>query len=178
MQKDDSVPKFNLLVYCQKNRRRSIMTSFTQKDGRCLCCSLTLKAPNRNCSRRQFIFFFYFYLSKKIRFDFSCYVAEVSLETSSLIFSEKEWKTIYECRHSLKVLFTKFNVTCTLNEQCLKRLLFRRKHMFTDAIALHPGKGLWWNFRLKRKAAQVCVQSYSPYVRLCKTIIFPREDNI
>ena len=32
---------------------------------------LTLKAPNKNCSRRQFIFFFFFYLSKKIRPDFS-----------------------------------------------------------------------------------------------------------
>ena len=31
---------------------------------------LTLKAPDKNCSRRRFIF--YFYLSKKIRLDFSC----------------------------------------------------------------------------------------------------------
>ena len=31
---------------------------------------LTLKVPNKNCSCRHFIF--YFYLSKKIRLDFSC----------------------------------------------------------------------------------------------------------
>ena len=34
----------------------------------CLNRLLTLKAPNKNCSRRHFKF--YFYLSKKIRFDF------------------------------------------------------------------------------------------------------------
>ena len=32
--------------------------------------SLTLKVPNKNCSSRHFNF--YFYLSKKIRLDFSC----------------------------------------------------------------------------------------------------------
>ena len=31
---------------------------------------VTLKAQNKNCSRRHFNF--YFYLSKKIRLDFSC----------------------------------------------------------------------------------------------------------
>ena len=46
--------------------------------------TLTHKDPNKNCSRRYFIF--YLYLSKKIRLDFSC----DSLETSSLIFSDKQ----------------------------------------------------------------------------------------
>ena len=32
---------------------------------------VTLKAPNKNCSRRHFIFF-YFYFSKKIRLEVSC----------------------------------------------------------------------------------------------------------
>ena len=42
---------------------------------------LSLKAPNKNCSRQHFLFF-YFYLSKKIRLDFF-QVAEDYLETSS-----------------------------------------------------------------------------------------------
>ena len=33
--------------------------------------TLTLKAPNKNCRRGHFSFY-YFYLSKKIRLDFSC----------------------------------------------------------------------------------------------------------
>ena len=47
------------------------------------------------------ILIFYFYLSKKIRFDFFMWIlclAEDSPEQSSLIFSEKQWKNIYECR--------------------------------------------------------------------------------
>ena len=49
--------------------------------------SLTLKSPNKNCSRRHFNFLLLFL--EKIRLDFSC-EAEDSLETSSLIFSEKQ----------------------------------------------------------------------------------------
>ena len=36
------------------------------------------------------ILIFYFYLLKKMRLDFSCESSEDSLETSSLIFSEKQ----------------------------------------------------------------------------------------
>ena len=33
---------------------------------------LTLEMQNKNCSRRNFIYIFYFYVSKKIGFDVSC----------------------------------------------------------------------------------------------------------
>ena len=52
---------------------------------------LTLKAPDKNCSRRQHVNV-YFYLSKKIRLDFFMCLAEDSLQTSGLIFSEKQCK--------------------------------------------------------------------------------------
>ena len=61
---------------------------------------LILGVPNKNCSRRHFLIF-YFYLSKKIRLDSFMWIlclVEDSLETSSLIFSEKQRKNIYECR--------------------------------------------------------------------------------
>ena len=54
-------------------------------NGCCSCILLILKAPNKNCSRQHFNFI---YLSKKIRLEFSC--ESSSLETSSLIFSEKQ----------------------------------------------------------------------------------------
>ena len=45
---------------------------------------LALKAPNKNPKiAADDILFFYLYISKKIRLDFSC-------ETSSLMFSEKQ----------------------------------------------------------------------------------------
>ena len=51
---------------------------------------LTPKVPNKNCSKQHFNFF-YFYLSKKIRLDFSC-EAEDSLETSVLFSLENNEK--------------------------------------------------------------------------------------
>ena len=44
---------------------------------------------------------FYFCFSKKIKLDFFMRIlclAEDLIDTSSLIFSEKQWKNIYECR--------------------------------------------------------------------------------
>ena len=55
----------------------SSSTAFTADVG---LVGLTLKAPNKNCSRRYFSF--YFYLAKKC-------LAE-DFETFSLIFSEKQ----------------------------------------------------------------------------------------
>ena len=61
--------------------------------------ALTLKAPSKIAADDTFIFF-YFYLLKKIRLDVSC-------ESSArqrihmkyhLIFSEKQQKSIYQCR--------------------------------------------------------------------------------
>ena len=52
-----------------------------------LLLKLILKEPNNIAA--DDILILYFYLSKKIRLDFSC-VAEDSLETSNLIFSEKQ----------------------------------------------------------------------------------------
>ena len=77
---------------------------------------LTLKAPNKNCSRRHFKFLLLSF--EKIRLDISCKssayqrihlkhqvyqrsrscLSEDSLETSSLIFSEKQCKNINKCR--------------------------------------------------------------------------------
>ena len=60
---------------------------------------LTLKALNKNWSRRHFNFWLLSFEEKKAwRFKWILCLAEDSLETSSLIFSEKQWKTIYECR--------------------------------------------------------------------------------
>ena len=56
------------------------------------------KWTNKNCSRQHFNF--YFYLSKKNKAWFFMWIlclAEDSLETSSLIFSEKQGENIYEC---------------------------------------------------------------------------------
>ena len=55
---------------------------------------LTLKAPNKNCSRRHFKFYFYF--------------SENSLETPSLIFSEKQRKIFW--MSSAAVVFGAFRV--------------------------------------------------------------------
>ena len=60
---------------------------------------LTLKAPSKNCSRRHFNFLLLSFKENKAWFFMwiPCLV-EDSLETSSLIFSEKQWKNIYEWR--------------------------------------------------------------------------------
>ena len=59
---------------------------------------LTLKALNKNCSRRHFNFLlFSFEENKAWCFKWILCLAEDSHETSSLIFSEKQWKNIYEC---------------------------------------------------------------------------------
>ena len=50
------------VTLCSKNRQGAFIIA-----GALL--GLTLKVPNKNCSKRHF---FYFYLSKKIRLDFSC----------------------------------------------------------------------------------------------------------
>ena len=55
---------------------------------------LTLKVPNKICSRWHFIF----RENKTWFFMWILCQAEDSLETSNLIFSEKQWKCIYECR--------------------------------------------------------------------------------
>ena len=61
--------------------------------------TLTLKAPNKNCSRRHFNFsLLSFEKNKASFFMWILCLAEDSLETLSLIFSEKQWKNIYECR--------------------------------------------------------------------------------
>ena len=61
--------------------------------------NLTLKALNKNCSRRHFHFLlFSFEENKAWCFKWILCLAEDSHETSSLIFSEKQWKNIYECR--------------------------------------------------------------------------------
>ena len=60
---------------------------------------LTLKAPNKNCNRRDFNFLLLSLEENKAWFFmWILCLAEDSLETSSLIFSEKQWKKIYECR--------------------------------------------------------------------------------
>ena len=61
--------------------------------------SLTLKAPNKNCNRRHFNFLFLsFEENKAWFFMWILCLAEYSFESSSLIFSEKQWKNIYCCR--------------------------------------------------------------------------------
>ena len=85
----------NTLHYEARDRKIDDMTSlfgvhscyatfYTMQQLRCMCTPiymvflpflLTLKAPNKNCSRRHFLFpffFFYFYLSKEIRLGVSC----------------------------------------------------------------------------------------------------------
>ena len=47
-----------------------VYLAFTDTEKLTYCKHLTLKVPNKNCSRR--ILIFYIYLSKKIRLDFSC----------------------------------------------------------------------------------------------------------
>ena len=60
---------------------------------------LNFKAPNKNCSRRHLIFLLLSFEENKAWFFMWIFcLAEDSLETSSLIFSEKQWKNIYECR--------------------------------------------------------------------------------
>ena len=55
--------------------------------------AITLKAPNKNCSRRHFKFLLLsFEENKAWFFMWILCIAEVSLETSSIIFSEKQWK--------------------------------------------------------------------------------------
>ena len=70
-------------------------------------CYLTLKTPNKNLQKTTLIFF-YFHLNKKLKLDVSweslerihifmwifC-LTEDSHELSSLIFSEKQWKSVY-----------------------------------------------------------------------------------
>ena len=59
---------------------------------------LTLKAPNKHCSRRPFTFsLLSFEENKAWFFMWILCLAEDSLETSSLISSEKQRKNIYEC---------------------------------------------------------------------------------
>ena len=59
---------------------------------------LNLKAPNKNCSRRHFNFWLLSFQENKAWFFMWILCrAEDSLETSSLIFSEKQWKNICEC---------------------------------------------------------------------------------
>ena len=61
--------------------------------------NLTLKAPNKNCSRWHFNFLLLsFEENKPWCFKWIFCLAEDSLETSSLISSEKQWKNIYKCR--------------------------------------------------------------------------------
>ena len=61
--------------------------------------TLTLKAPNKNCSRRQYNFLLLsFEENKAWLFMWILCQAEDSLETISLITSEKQWKIIYEYR--------------------------------------------------------------------------------
>ena len=52
---------------------------------------LTLKAPNENCSRQHFIFF-YFYLSKEIRLDFSCERIHMKYQ---VLFSLKSYEKVF-----------------------------------------------------------------------------------
>ena len=60
---------------------------------------LTLKALNKNWGRRHFNFLLLsFEENKAWCFKWILCLAEDSHETSSLIFSEKQWKNIYECR--------------------------------------------------------------------------------
>ena len=60
---------------------------------------LTLKSPNRNCSRRHFNFLLLSFGDNKAWFfTWILCPAEDSLETSSLIFQKKkQWKNIYKC---------------------------------------------------------------------------------
>ena len=67
------------------------------------CClffgDLTLKVSNKNCSRRHFNFLLSsFEENKAWYFMWILCLAEDSHETSSFIFSEKQWKYIYEYR--------------------------------------------------------------------------------
>ena len=63
-----------------------------------ICFLLTLKVPNKICSRWHFNFLLLsFEENKAWCFKWILCLAEDSLETSSLIFSEKQWKHIYEC---------------------------------------------------------------------------------
>ena len=62
--------------------------------------SLTLKAPNKYCSRRHFNFIT-FYLSMKIRLDFSCESSaqqRIHLKHKVLFSLKNNEKNIYECR--------------------------------------------------------------------------------
>ena len=55
--------------------------------------TLTLKAPNKNCSRRHFNFLLLSFKENKAWFfRWILCLAENSFEISSLIFSEKQWK--------------------------------------------------------------------------------------
>ena len=61
------------------------------------CDFLNFKAPNKNCSRRHFNFLLLSFEENKACCSKWICLAEDSLGTSSLIFSEKQWKIIYEC---------------------------------------------------------------------------------
>ena len=72
------------------------------------CYTLTLKAPNKNCSRLHFNFLLLsFEENKAWFFMWILCLAEDSLETSSLSFSEKQWKIF-------------MNVVCCSCDWCFK----------------------------------------------------------
>ena len=83
-----------LLPLFNKITLQSVLASYMQYSS--IRLHMTLRQRQTKIAADD-ILIFYFYLSKKIRLDVSCESsarAEDSLETWSLIFSEKQWKTM------------------------------------------------------------------------------------
>ena len=89
-----------------------------------ICILLTLKAPNKNCSRRHFNFLLLsFEENKAWFFMWILCLAEDSLETSSLILSEKQWKNIYECHLLLLIGALRVKGENLLQWVCIQRVI-------------------------------------------------------
>ena len=85
----------NIYKKALKSDKAQINVSYTAGNFR---MSLTLKVPNKNCSRWHFNFLLSSVEENKAWFFmWILCLAEDSLETSSLIFSEKTMKKYYEC---------------------------------------------------------------------------------
>ena len=86
--------KFSSFCFYAKNWGVSKIKSENQDQD----SILALKVPDKNCSRWHFnILLLPIEEDKAWFFMWILCLAEDSLETSSLIFSEKQWKNIYEC---------------------------------------------------------------------------------
>ena len=105
-QKSTKLPQNFCCSTCQKGmqrlsrlKNRCMPTSCHSATMLILVMHLTLNAPTKIAADDILIFYLYFFEENKAWFFmWILCLAEDSLERSSLIFSEKQWKNIYDCR--------------------------------------------------------------------------------